>query len=166
MGLGLSAAIATSVCTTGEAALTRDQNPENDGALIRAPGAVLCRIAPSFLRFGSFELPARRGELDTVRSLADYCLRHLGSHLADPAPSAVGGIEKYEGVKSKVAQGGCPGSAKSNMLRQGSGYRENTKQGILERSSEDRQRDYLRLLMAIVQARSDGLCCPPRVSWT
>lgn len=63
--------------------MIRDSDPENSGALIRARGAVLCRAAPSFLRFGSFELPARRGDVELVRKLADYCVRHLGPYL-DP----------------------------------------------------------------------------------
>lgn len=80
-GLGIGAAVVVSVCATGEAALIRDPDPKNSGALMRTPGAVLCRIAPSFLRFGSFELPARRGEVAVVRCLADYCLRHLRPYL-------------------------------------------------------------------------------------
>lgn len=72
--------MAVSVCSTGEGATIRDSDPNNSGALKRARGAVLCRAAPSFLRFGSFELPARRGDYELVRKLADYCLRHLGPH--------------------------------------------------------------------------------------
>lgn len=70
-----------SVCSTGEDATIRDSDPKNSGALKRARGAVLCRAAPSFLRFGSFELPARRGDVELVRKLARYCLRHLGPYL-------------------------------------------------------------------------------------
>ena len=33
-----------------------DGNPEPE------PGAIVCRVAPSFIRFGNFELPASRGE--------------------------------------------------------------------------------------------------------
>lgn len=42
------------------------------------PGAVVCRVAQSFLRFGSFQLHASRGkeDLDIVRTLADYTIRH------------------------------------------------------------------------------------------
>jgi hypothetical protein len=43
------------------------------------PGAVVCRVSPSFVRFGTFQLPALRGgaELPLVRTLADYVIRHL-----------------------------------------------------------------------------------------
>lgn len=81
LGLGLPAANAVSVCSTGDDAMIRDSDPKNGGALKRARGAVLCRAAPSFLRFGSFELPARRGDVELVRKLGDYCLRHLGPYL-------------------------------------------------------------------------------------
>ena len=35
------------------------------------PGAVVCRVAPSFIRFGNFELPASRGDLELLQSLGD-----------------------------------------------------------------------------------------------
>jgi hypothetical protein len=38
------------------------------------PGAVVCRVSPSFVRFGTFQLPVSRGGLQTdlVKLLADY----------------------------------------------------------------------------------------------
>ena len=30
------------------------------------PGAIVCRVAPSFMRFGNFELPASRGDVDAA----------------------------------------------------------------------------------------------------
>jgi uncharacterized protein YdiU (UPF0061 family) len=41
------------------------------------PGAIVCRVAPSFLRFGNFELPASRGEIDVLRRLADHAITTL-----------------------------------------------------------------------------------------
>lgn len=40
------------------------------------PGAVCTRIAPSFLRFGSFQLPASRQEFELVGQLADFAIEH------------------------------------------------------------------------------------------
>ncbi|KAE8673626.1 putative ATP binding protein [Hibiscus syriacus] len=42
------------------------------------PGAVVCRVSQSFLRFGSYQIHASRGgeDLAIVRSLADYAIRH------------------------------------------------------------------------------------------
>jgi len=46
-----------------------------DGHPAPEPGAIVCRLAPSFIRFGSFELPASRGDVDLLRQLADFTLR-------------------------------------------------------------------------------------------
>jgi uncharacterized protein YdiU (UPF0061 family) len=44
--------------------------------LQREPGAVLCRVSRSFLRFGQLELFGQRGDLPNLRLLADYtCFR-------------------------------------------------------------------------------------------
>ncbi|QOY61730.1 YdiU family protein [Lysobacter sp. H21R4] len=46
-----------------------------DGRAAPEPGAIVCRVAPSFLRFGSFELPASRGDTGLLRQLVDFCIR-------------------------------------------------------------------------------------------
>lgn len=40
------------------------------------PGAVVCRVAQSFVRFGAFQLPASRGDDALVKQLLEYCIRH------------------------------------------------------------------------------------------
>ncbi|HSR65415.1 MAG TPA: protein adenylyltransferase SelO family protein, partial [Xanthomonadaceae bacterium] len=45
-----------------------------DGHPRAEPGAVVCRVAPSFLRFGHFELPFARGDAALLRRLADFCI--------------------------------------------------------------------------------------------
>ena len=47
------------------------------------PGAIVCRVAQSFLRFGSFQIHASRGEEDLgiVCALADYAIRHHFPHI-------------------------------------------------------------------------------------
>ena len=45
-----------------------------DGHPRAEPGAVVCRVAPSFLRFGHFELPYARGDVALLRRLADFCI--------------------------------------------------------------------------------------------
>jgi hypothetical protein len=37
-------------------------------------GAITCRVAPSFLRFGSFEIHAARGDVDTLKKLTRFTL--------------------------------------------------------------------------------------------
>ncbi|KAJ1643647.1 hypothetical protein LPJ64_004599 [Coemansia asiatica] len=39
-------------------------------------GAIVTRLAPSWIRFGSFELPASRNDYKLVKDLADYTIRH------------------------------------------------------------------------------------------
>ncbi|KAI0244282.1 hypothetical protein L0F63_005703 [Massospora cicadina] len=39
-------------------------------------GAVVGRLAPSWLRFGSFELFRMTGDVESLQTLADYALRH------------------------------------------------------------------------------------------
>lgn len=45
------------------------------------PGAVVCRVAPSFTRFGNFEIFAARGETDLLRKLVEYTIRADFPHL-------------------------------------------------------------------------------------
>jgi len=53
-----------------------------DGHPRAEPGAIVCRMAPSFIRFGSFELPAARGDVALLRLLVDFTLRRDFPHLS------------------------------------------------------------------------------------
>ena len=70
--LGVPTTRALSLVTTGET-VVRDMF--YDGHPKAEPGAIVCRVAPSFLRFGNFELPASRGELPLLRQLVDFAIR-------------------------------------------------------------------------------------------
>ena len=70
--LGVPTTRALSLVGTGEL-VTRDMF--YDGNPRQEPGAVVCRVAPSFLRFGNFQLPAARRDVDLLRRLADYCMQ-------------------------------------------------------------------------------------------
>lgn len=51
--------------------------------MMREPGAVVCRVSRSFLRFGNMELFALRKEFDLLAQLADYvCFREFPHLLA------------------------------------------------------------------------------------
>jgi len=78
--LGVPTTRALSLVGTGEA-VVRDMF--YDGHPQAEPGAIVCRVAPSFLRFGHFELPYSRGELDLLRQLADFCIWRDFPHLLD-----------------------------------------------------------------------------------
>lgn len=78
--LGVPTTRALSLVATGEQVM-RDMF--YDGHPAPEPGAVVCRVAPSFLRFGSFELPASRGEVELLRQLVDTCIAREFPALAD-----------------------------------------------------------------------------------
>jgi uncharacterized protein YdiU (UPF0061 family) len=70
--LGVPTTRALSLVATGED-VVRDMF--YDGHPRAEPGAVVCRVAPSFVRFGSFELPYARGDADLLRRLAEVVVR-------------------------------------------------------------------------------------------
>ncbi|MGY0798774.1 protein adenylyltransferase SelO [Lysobacter sp. A286] len=76
--LGVPTTRALSLVATGEA-VVRDMF--YDGHPAPEPGAIVCRAAPSLLRFGNFELPASRGDIDLLRQLVDFCIRRDFPHL-------------------------------------------------------------------------------------
>lgn len=79
--LGIPTTRALSLVTTGDD-VVRDMF--YDGNPAPEPGAVVCRVAPSFTRFGTFELPASLGEEDLLRQLVDFTLAHDFPHLGAP----------------------------------------------------------------------------------
>jgi uncharacterized protein YdiU (UPF0061 family) len=46
-----------------------------DGRARLEPGAVVCRVAPSFIRFGNFELPASRRDRSLLETLMAFTIR-------------------------------------------------------------------------------------------
>ena len=69
--LGVPTTRALSLVATGEGVL-RDMF--YDGRARQEPGAIVCRVAPSFIRFGNFELPAARGEVELLQRLVDFTI--------------------------------------------------------------------------------------------
>jgi uncharacterized protein YdiU (UPF0061 family) len=63
-----------------------------DGNPQREPGAIVCRVAPSFIRFGNFELPAARGDVPLLQQLVDFTIRRDFPELivADGSGAAAG----------------------------------------------------------------------------
>ena len=48
-------------------------------------GAIVSRVAPSFLRFGSYEIFSARGDKKTLKTLVDYTIKHHFPHLGKPS---------------------------------------------------------------------------------
>ncbi|HNR92650.1 MAG TPA: YdiU family protein, partial [Dokdonella sp.] len=61
-----------------------------DGHPRDEPGAVVCRVAPSFIRFGHFELPTARGDIDLLRAFADFTIRHHYPHIGGEGETRLG----------------------------------------------------------------------------
>jgi uncharacterized protein YdiU (UPF0061 family) len=76
--LGVPSSRALSLVTTGEQVVRDmfyDGNPQPE------PGAIVCRVAPSFIRFGNFEIHAALEENGLLRSLADHVIdTHFPGH--------------------------------------------------------------------------------------
>ena len=78
--LGVPTTRALSLVTTGDDVL-RDMFYDGRAAL--EPGAIVCRVAPSFIRFGNFELPASRRDLALLNQLVDFTIRRDFADLLD-----------------------------------------------------------------------------------
>lgn len=102
--LGVPTTRALSLATTGHEVL-RDMFYDGNQKL--EPGAVVCRVARSFVRFGNFELPASRGEVDVLRALADHVIRTSYPDLdAPPAPAEIPAetyLAWFEQVRDRTA---------------------------------------------------------------
>ena len=70
--LGVPTTRALSLCLTGDQVM-RDML--YDGNAAYEPGAVVCRVAPSFTRFGHYQIIAARGEFDLLQRFLDYNLQ-------------------------------------------------------------------------------------------
>ncbi|MGH8762508.1 MAG: protein adenylyltransferase SelO [Nitrosospira sp.] len=82
--LGVPTTRALSLVATGEKVVRDmfyDGNPQAE------MGAIVCRVAPSFVRFGNFEILAVHRELDAHKRLADYVIRQHFPELGEPSPS-------------------------------------------------------------------------------
>lgn len=79
--LGVPTTRALSLVLSGEQVM-RDMF--YDGRPAFEPGAIVCRVAPSFTRFGHFEILTTHKEL--LRQLMDYTIRTDFPHLGEPGP--------------------------------------------------------------------------------
>jgi uncharacterized protein YdiU (UPF0061 family) len=69
---------ALSLVSTGERVMRDmfyDGNPEYE------PGAIVMRVSPSFLRFGNFEMPAARREMENLRKLVYWTIQRFYPHI-------------------------------------------------------------------------------------
>ena len=80
--LGVPTTRALSLSLTGDEVL-RDVmyngNPDYE------KGAIVCRVSPSFLRFGNYEIFAARQDHETLKTLVDFTIKHHFAHLGNPS---------------------------------------------------------------------------------
>ena len=84
--LGVPTTRALSLVTTGEQVM-RDMLYNGNAAL--EPGAIVCRVAPSFTRFGNFQIFTARRDLETLRQLVDHTIRADFPELSAPAEGSI-----------------------------------------------------------------------------
>lgn len=75
--LGAPTTRALSLIGTGDQ-VWRDMFYDGRGAY--EPGAVVCRIAPTFIRFGNFQIHAARREHQILKQLTDYTIQNFFPH--------------------------------------------------------------------------------------
>ncbi len=51
------------------------------------PGAIVCRVAPSFIRFGNFEILAARGDRELLQQVIDFTIVRDFPHIDAASPS-------------------------------------------------------------------------------
>ena len=97
--LGVPTTRALSLVLTGEEV---ERDMFYDGHPKLEPGAVVCRLAPSFTRFGNFQLFAMRGEIDLLRQLLDYTIGTDFAHLGRPSKAVY--LKWFEELVTTTAQ--------------------------------------------------------------
>ncbi|MEO8002906.1 MAG: protein adenylyltransferase SelO [Arenimonas sp.] len=85
--LGVPSTRARSLITSGED-VVRDMFYSGDAK--PEPGAIVCRVSPSFIRFGNFELPASRGDVKLLDQLVQFCIARDFPHLKDRGENKIG----------------------------------------------------------------------------
>ena len=101
--LGIPTTRALSLVLTGEQVMRDmfyDGNPKPE------PGAVVCRVAPSFTRFGSFQIFTAQGDIELLQQFVDYTIRTDFPHLlqADEKPDKKIYIRWFEEICKLTAE--------------------------------------------------------------
>lgn len=95
--LGVPTTRALSLVQTGDMVL---RDVMYDGHPAYEKGAIVCRVAPSFIRFGNFQILAARSETKNLKALTDYTLKHFFPELGPPSKETY--IRFFESVAQKT----------------------------------------------------------------
>ncbi len=93
--LGVPTTRSLSLMLTGDQVL---RDVMYDGNPAYEKGAVVCRVAPSFIRFGNFQIFTSRRDETNLRKLADYTIRHFYPEIPEDAP------DKYVKLFAEVVE--------------------------------------------------------------
>ena len=83
--LGVPTTRALSLALSGDQVL---RDVMYDGNSAYEKGAIVCRTAESFLRFGSYQILAARQDEETLKTLVDYTIKHHFPYLGKPSKEA------------------------------------------------------------------------------
>jgi uncharacterized protein YdiU (UPF0061 family) len=97
--LGVPTTRALSLVLTGDEVL-RDMLYDGNAAYEK--GAIVCRVAPSFVRFGNFELFAARQDYENLKALTDYTIQYFYPELGVPDKAAY--IEFFRTVAQRTLE--------------------------------------------------------------
>ena len=82
--LGISTTRSLALFETGDQVL---RDILYDGHPNYEKGAIVCRVAPSFIRFGSFELFSAQNDIENLKKLADFTIKYYFPHLVTSSMS-------------------------------------------------------------------------------
>ena len=97
--LGVPSTRALSLSLTGDQVL-RDVMYNGNSA--HEKGAIVSRVAKSFLRFGNFEIFAARNDLENLKTLTDYTIKSHFSHLGKPSKEVY--LQFFQEVTNKTLE--------------------------------------------------------------
>jgi uncharacterized protein YdiU (UPF0061 family) len=97
--LGVPTTRALSLALSGDQVL-RDMMYDGNAAYEK--GAIVSRISPSFLRFGSYQIFAANQDADTLKTVVDYTIKHHYSYLGEPSKETY--LQFFEAVLNSTLE--------------------------------------------------------------
>ena len=97
--LGVPSTRALSLSLTGDQVL---RDVMYNGNPAHEKGAIVSRVAKSFLRFGNFEIFAARNDLENLKTLTDYTIKSHFSHLGKPSKEVY--LQFFQEVTNKTLE--------------------------------------------------------------
>ena len=97
--LGVPTTRALSLMLSGDEVL-RDMLYDGNAAYEK--GAIVCRVSPTFIRFGNFELFAARKDHKNLKILADYTIKYFYPELGKPSKDTY--VEFFKAVTNKTLE--------------------------------------------------------------